>query len=85
MPANAASASNSLNPFKQDYSLAGAWPGGLVPSDSFGACPWAKASLRGAAGVLDALFGVVRAAIWDRSGRRRHTPGQRVALSGGAD
>lgn len=85
MPANAASASNSLNPFKQDYSLADAWPGGRVPGDSFGVHTPGKASLRGAAGALDALFGVVSAAIWDRTGRRRHTPGQRVTLGGRAD
>ena len=51
MPANAANTSNSLNPFKQDHSLADAWPGGRVPGDSFGVHPPGKASLRGAAGA----------------------------------
>ena len=81
MPANAARASNSLSPFKQDHSLADAESrAARIPSDSLGLCPGLDASVRGAAAALDALFWVVGAAIWDRTRRRRHTTRQRVTL-----
>lgn len=85
MPANAARASNSLNPFKQDHSLADARAVRPSPHDSFGVCPPRNASVGGAAERSEPLFGVVCAAICDRTGRRSHTPGQRVTLGGGPD